>query len=395
VDWTLDVRGWAIGARQRVIAIEGVLDGQALFSAALDVARPGVAAAQAAAADERIGFRAQLGTLRLPREFRIELSAVLAQGRRVPLGSLDGARAQLRTGFEPRRLPVLVTTLGRTGSMLLMRLLSFHPELLVYRPHRFEQRIASYWADVLLALAEPASYLRQIAPPPDVDDPLWWLGRATAAPWNLRDAPVEEWLGGEAVEALAATCQQRVEAAYDRIAATTDAGDGPLFAEKCNLRAAGLLSELYPGSKELFLVRDFRDMVSSIIAFNAKRGAQGFGRAGAATDAGYVDSLAGWATGLRRAWERRRDGAHLVRYEDLVTDPAGALGHILDYLGVDARQAPAMAGRLDEDLPELREHRTTAAPQASIGRWRQDLDPQLAAACEDAFGDALATFGYA
>ena len=54
------------------------------------------------------------------------------------------------------------------------------------------------------------------------------------------------------------------------------------------------LAELYPDSREVFLVRDFRDMVSSILAFNAKRGARGFGRAAAETDAGYVTA---WSDG--------------------------------------------------------------------------------------------------
>ena len=36
--------------------------------------------------------------------------------------------------------------------------------------------------------------------------------------------------------------------------------------------------ELYPRAREVILVRDFRDMVSSMFAFNAKRGFQGFRR---------------------------------------------------------------------------------------------------------------------
>ena len=264
------------------------------------------------------------------------MRAVLEGGGQAPIGTVHGRRAPLRSSFEPRRHPVLVTTLGRTGSMLLMRLLSAHPEVLVYRPHRFEQRIASYWADLLLTLAEPASYIRQIAPPGDVEEPAWWLGREAPMAPSLRDSAVQEWLGGEAVESLAATFQQRIEATYDRIVATTDTRDAALFAEKSNLRASNLLTELYPGSRELFLVRDFRDMVSSILSFNAKRGVQGFGRGNATSDAAYVASLGDWANRLVQAWERRRDSAHLVRYEDLVLDPERALGELLAYLGVDS-----------------------------------------------------------
>jgi hypothetical protein len=389
------VRGWAIGSDRRVIAVEGVHDGARLWRAPLDVERP-AAAADHGAEDEHIGFRAHTSTLPLAPDFELVLEAVLKDDSRAALGTIRGRRALLRpASAQPRRQPVLVTTLGRTGSMLLLRLLSFHPDVLVYRPHRFEQRIASYWADALLSLAEPAAFLRQIAPPPDVEDPLWWLGREGAAPWGLRDTEVVEWLGGDAVDAIAAAFVQRIDATYDRIAATTDTGDALLFAEKANLRPAAILRELYPGAKELFLVRDFRDMVSSILAFNQKRGAQGFGRAGAASDADYVASLGGWARGLVRAWERRGAGAHLVRYEDLVTDPERTLAGVHEYLAVDASAAGAMVARLAEEMPELRDHRTSDGASASLGRWREDLGPDLAAACEATFGEALAAFGYA
>ena len=140
-------------------------------------------------------------------------------------------------------------------------------------------------------------------------------------PWPLRDEAVQEWLGGEAVEALADGRQQRIDALYEHIAATTGGSDEPFFAEKSNLRVSSVAAELYPNGRELFLVRDFRDMVCSVLAFNEKRGVTGFGRAEASSDMEYVERLGGWAASLMRAWERRRERAHLVRYEDLVLDP--------------------------------------------------------------------------
>ncbi len=396
-DWALDVRGWAIGEHAQVVAVEGVNEGRRMWSVPLAVERPHTAAEQGSATNDRIGFQSLAGTLPLAPDFEVEVRAVLERGGHAPLGTVRGRRAPLRSTFEPRRNPVLVTTLGRTGSMLLMRLLSAHPEVIVYRPHRFEQRIASYWADLLLVLAEPTSYIRQIAPWGDLDDPAWWLGREGPMPPVLRDAALQEWLGGEAVESLAATFQQRIQATYDRIVATTDSRDAELFAEKSSIRASNLLTELYPGSRELFLVRDFRDMVSSILSFNSKRGVQGFGRANATSDADYVSSLGSWANQLVQAWDRRRGSAHLVRYEDLVLDPERALGELLAYLGVDsgAQTVSAVRETLAVDLPELRAHATSEDPGASVGRWRTDLAPDLADECERSFKAALEVFGYA
>lgn len=393
-EWALDVRGWAVGDHGPVESVEGVHEGNVLWRVPLLLERPRIAAEHRAGTDA-VGFLALQSVLALPPRHEIEVRAVL-DGRHEPIGSIVAERAPLETGYRPRRRPILITTFGRTGSMLLMRLLVSHPEVLSFKPHRFEQRIASYWIDALLTLAEPVSYLRGIAPQAGVDDRMWWLGDAAPMPWPLRDEGIQEWLGGDAVEELALVAQQRIDRLYERIAAEIGSTEDQFFAEKSNLRVSSVAAELYPEGRELFLVRDFRDMVASVLAFNRKRGVTGFGRGKAGSDREYVERLGGWAASLARAWERRRERAHLVRYEDLVREPEQALGALLSYAGVDASAATveAMLVALREDVPELREHRTTESPQRSVGRWRSDLEPEVREACERAFGDALATFGY-
>jgi hypothetical protein len=394
-DWTLDVRGWAVGAAAQVAAVEGVHEGSVLWRVPLTVDRVRVAA-RFPQARGPIGFEALQSVLTLPPRHEIEVRAELADGSRAAIGSIVAERAPLQTGYVPRRQPILITTFGRTGSMLLMRLLCSHPEVLSYRPYRFEQRIASYWIDALLTLANPVSFLRGVAPQAGPEEPLWWTGADTAMPSALRDEPVQEWLGGEAVEALAAVSQQRIDALYDRIAATTGAGEERHFAEKSSLRVSAVAAELYPDGREVFLVRDFRDMLCSVFAFNEKRGVTGFGRAHEGTDAEYVARLGRWAESLARAWERRRDRAHAVRYEDLVLDPEPALTALLRYVGVDSspETVKGMVEELGVEIPELRDHPTSASAGSSIGRWRTELAPDLQAACEQAFGPALDVFGY-
>lgn len=398
-DWALDVRGWAVGEDGPVAAVEGAHEGTVLWRVRPVLDRPQVTARFPQAGSDPVGFYALPSVLALPPRHEIEVTAVVG-ARAAPIGSIVAERAPLTTGFEPRRQPILITTFGRTGSMLLMRLLSSHPAVLSYRPHRFEQRIAGYWIEALLALSDPASYLRGITPQTvarqGVDDSTWWLGIDAPAPWPLRDRAVQDWLGGDAVEALAETCQQRIDAVYETIATATGATGEPFFAEKSTPRVSSVASELYPNGRELFLVRDLRDMVCSMLAFNEQRGVSGFGRAEADSDVDFVNTLGSQASSLAHAWERRRDRAHLVRYEELVLDPARALTGLLDHVGVDSRPdtVRAMLGGLEEDIPELRGHATSDSAQSSIGRWRTDLDPELAEACERAFGPALELFGY-
>jgi Sulfotransferase family len=393
--FALELRGWAVGAREPLTAVELLADGTVLETVPLDVERPRAAAAFGSPAGGRIGFRALLNTLLLPPELELELRAVTAAGARVPMGAVRGRRATLPGGGGGSLQPLLLTTLGRTGSMLLQRLLDAHPEVLVLRPHRYEQRVAGYWVEVLLALTNPSGYMRQLAPAGSLDEPRWWLGDEGPTAHLHPSEPLHRWLGRDAVMALAELCRARIDALYGE-AAAEEGGHPRYFAEKHTLRSAALTAELYPEAREVFLVRDLRDMVASILAFNRKRGVRGFGEGAAAGEVDYVDRLAGWARALVRSFERRSARAHLVRYEDLVLEPEGTLRALLSYLGVDADAATVAAMResLATEMPELAEHGTAPDPAASVGRWRSDLSDDLKRACERSFGEALAGFGY-
>ena len=65
------------------------------------------------------------------------------------------------------------------------------------------------------------------------------------------------------------------------------------------------MRELYPAARELFLVRDFRDMIASMQAYNARKGFGDFGRETAAERR----HLAGRAAPRSRRPARRLAGA--------------------------------------------------------------------------------------
>jgi hypothetical protein len=392
--YALDVRGWAIGRDRRVSGVELVAEGEVVGAVPLDVERPYVAAEHGV--DPRIGFRALVNALALPTDFELDVNAIGEAGGRLRIGVVRGRRAPLPAVESTGLQPLIVTTLGRTGSMLLMRLLEAHPEVLVLRPHRYEQRIAGYWSEVMLALTDPSSHLRQLAPAGSLDRPRWWLGDEGPTPGFNPQAGLARWLGSDAVISLAGICRDRIDAIYAEAAAMSPDERPRYFAEKHTLRSAAVTAELYPAAREVFLVRDFRDMVSSILAFNRKRDVRGFGEGSADGALDYVDQLAGWAEGLVRRLDRRRAQSHVLRYEDLVREPEATLAALLEYLEVDAREAAvrAMVGSLSTEMPELAQHTTSPDAEGSIGRWRSDLDEELRRACERSFGRALEAFGY-
>jgi hypothetical protein len=391
----IDVRGWAIGRGSPAEAISMRDAGRELRRVPVsgprdDVAEqfPDIAAAPTS------GYFAPVGGLRLAPEFELELVLRLADGTDTRLAVISGRRATLRTGFEPSIQPIGLTALGRTGSTAVTRLLSAHPAIAAYRPFEYEPRVVTYWIDVLQGLAEPAAFRRQIAP----NGPLgenWWIGAREPFPRRLVDEDVQGWLGGDSIEALAHFCQDRIDGLYRRVAERFERPGATYFVEKLGPDTGALMRELYPGARELFLVRDFRDVVASIFAFNEKRGFQGFSRDRASSDAEYVSDWISESVGsFLRAWRARSDGAHLIRYEELVRRPREVLAGVLEFLELDAPRdtIDAMVASLDEPASDV--HRTTAA-EDSIGRWERDLPDDVKEACRQALGHALDQFGYA
>jgi Sulfotransferase family len=390
-----DLRGWAVGRNAPATSMIARHAGGELGRVPIDIARPDVAeqypTLEGAGSS---GFFLPVGALKLDMEFEIEFDAALEDGTRAPLGRIAGRRARLATSFEPGIEPIALTALGRTGSTAVARLLASHPEVVAYRPFEYEPRVVTYWLDVIRDLSEPAAFRRQVAPQGPLDDS-WWIGKRPPFPRRLMDDEIQSLLGGENIDELALFCQRRIERFYRRVAALAGRDDATRFVEKLGPRTGALLRELYTGAREIVLVRDFRDMVASIFAFNRKRGFAGFGRGRAASDAEYVTAhIASSVEKFAEAWRTRSQGAHLLRYEDLVLRPRESVVSMLDYLELDAGPTAIEPMLASLRSPESELHRTISAPERSIGRWRHDLSPEVQEACADALGPALRAFGY-
>jgi sulfotransferase family protein len=397
--YAFDVLGWALGRRVPVTSLELLEAERLLWRVQPTIERPELSASYPEAAiTGAAGFFAVVNSLNLEREFEVLARVRLEDKSRVPLATIRGRREAIASDFEPRIDPLMVTTLGRTGSTILMKVLATHPSIVAYRPFEQEPRVTTYWLDVMRSLADPVSYRRQVNPAGTMH-PAWWVGTSPPFPRRLNDAALTRWLGADALRDIAGFCQQRIEALYAQVASEQGGESPAFFAEKLRPdQTPGLVWELYPRAREVILVRDFRDMVASMFAYNAKRGREGFRRDAFASDADYVTSeVKSSVRALATAWERRRDVAHLVRYEDLVLEPGPTIEKLLSYLGLDAsgRAVDDLTAALRAQGPETEWHRTTEDPQASIGRWKRDLGPGAREACERALAPELQAFGYA
>jgi Sulfotransferase family len=396
-----EIQGWALDAGQPVKCIEVVLGSRkTVLQVPLDRQRPDVA--------ERFpdvphalqcGFHAQVGALHNRANFQIELRAQLADGGRVHIGRIRARRAELPTETGAGMQPLMLNTLGRSGSTWLAWLLSCHPEIVAYEPLDFETRVGTYWISVFQDLAQPSSYFRQVVADNLENERRWWLAEGPAHRPAIGDPRLETWLGSTAVETLATMCRRRIEAFFGEVATAREKDGVRYFLEKFLLEPVtlDLLSEMYSGAREVLLVRDFRDMISSVLAFNEKRGYSAFGRERVASDGEYVKSIAyKQALGMLNRWRDRAEIAHLVRYEDLVLKPSNTLAALCRFLGIDSRE-PTLETTLDratQQATSMAHHRTAADAAASVGRWRHDLSPDLAKLCNEVLGPVLIEFGY-
>jgi hypothetical protein len=388
--------GWALGDPKPLTSIEVYQEGRIVTAVAPTDERPDIGAAFPAVADgERCGFRIPVSALDLRREFELSL---IARGSdfHVPIAKVRGRRQPLPAASPDLIQPLMVNTIGRSGSSWLVWLLGCLNEAVAFSPWTRDPRVGTYWTGVLQGLARPQSYLAQLVPGP-LDERTWWLDREDLKSGLAGDPKLEAWLAGEAVESIAAMCQTRIEAFYQWVA---DAGASPrYFVEKFMpyQLAPDLLNEMYPGAREVILVRDFRDIFCSVLAFNRKRGFEAFGRTADESDAQYVETRL--YNSARDLLGRRRalgDAAHVVRYEELIQSPAATLGSLMEFLGIepDQEEIAATLERAESEAPNMDPHKTSDKISASIGRWERDLSPEMIAVCGEVLDPVLTEFGY-
>lgn len=285
-----------------------------------------------------------------------------------------------------RRLlhPVLVSGGGRSGTTLLMLLLSTSPQVTFARVHPYEHRYLTYllrWAQLLRPGKVPARWnqVAMVGRAQRMMGPLLW------PPEDLLGDPDDFWQAcflavWEEVSARAAAV---VEAAHPGLPATH-------YAEKTPPWVARDLAGLLPFTT-LMPVRDPRDVFLSVVAFVEKRGRPGFGMHAGESPAEFARRFVhNQRTRLTEASRALRTGtAVVVRYEDLVQDLPGQARRLSEIIGVTLDPAGVAAG---ED--HYRQHSTTSSPEESVERWRHELDPEIAALFSESLAGLLEPFGY-
>lgn len=285
--------------------------------------------------------------------------------------------------------PILVDYFTRDGSTLTMRLLASSPQIAVEDVYPYERKYFAYfwrWAQIIDRGDWPEGEWG-----PGALGSLDELRTATLVgppPWQPR--PLIDPRAGE--PELSRRCFELVWGEFSRRAAERSAGGGApgvvRYAAEKHLNTWLVPLEQLPEHELIVLLRDPRDSWLSMRSF--EQGAS-FGGEHRSSEERLLDHVISrqrerlrWISGLLES-----DGGEVIRYEDLVRDLDGVAVRLSARLGVDLDPAAAA------DHRETRtRHVSAASPEASIGRWRAELDPEVAETFARELGPELRAVGF-
>jgi Sulfotransferase family len=165
-------------------------------------------------------------------------------------------------------------------------------------------------------------------------------------------------------------------------------------------QAAELLMSLFPRSRLIFLLRDGRDVVDSMLdaaqpgswLIGSLSGFRGMERSRALRMQAY---LWRWRTeAVQSAFESHPEELRaLVRFEDLREDPGPVIERLAGWLDLDPGPIRDLAERSSADQIENKS-RGTFVRSATPGLWREHLSAEEQAEVKGILGETLVRLGY-
>jgi hypothetical protein len=237
--------------------------------------------------------------------------------------------------------PILIDSLGRSGSTILADSLGSHPAIANFGGYPFEYRFFSYCLHAVYVVTSPANHPHSMGGDAFENRHPFDIG---FNPFNHRDYDrllghdrLREFYEGEFARDAAKFFMGQARRA---IALNAQAKPGAVaFVEKVGgPLLANLAANVCANVREIVLIREFWELALSMIAFDAQRGTSGFFSATTREDAdAWLVELALQQDHLRR--RARFDGMIAVSYADLMRDPRGRMKALMDELRIETDAA--------------------------------------------------------
>lgn len=269
--------------------------------------------------------------------------------------------------------PVLLSTMGRTGSTAIMALLAQHPNIVVAGERPYEVEMGCYYSYALRTLLANGDHTRSLR----TDDITHTANRFHIGfnPYfepsfvNVFKNPLvlQKYLTSRLPARVGSAFREIILDYYEELAKDRGTDHPIYFAEKSLPERDSRLGIrfMFPNLKEIVLVRDLRDVVCSSASSNGLS----FNR--------IIEDVEIAARQTVAILEEDRPSILLLRYEDIILNRKKALSNVFNFLGL------ATIAEDDQSLGQLfASHATSVNPAASIGRWKRDLTPDQKENCE-------------
>jgi hypothetical protein len=380
------IEGWAVDLEfsENPVSISIFVNGDHRGTCRAVHVRPGVILPSGEAAPDRCAFRHVFDPPLSPFiEHRVEVVETWS-GQVLPNGQHTLERPVCRE-VNDARIPVLVTSAGRSGSTLLMNQFACDPDIVVGDRYPYEIKQIAYHAAAFRALVAAADRRRSTDPDTMFEagrhhwigaNPYYEAGFFQLANPSVRLRDFYEHGVPGSYSALFSTF---IHEFYTILAESQRKQTARFFCEKGTLdetvRQGARL--FFTQVNEVVLVRDPRDLLCSMMAFWKHP---------------PDDAMALLRSMIPQLLQITREGRPdtlVIRYEDLIREPIRTSGRISAFLGLDLLSPPAT---WNAAIPAS--HRTSESPSASIGRWRRELSAEQIKTCNSEFSVFMREFDY-
>jgi hypothetical protein len=283
--------------------------------------------------------------------------------------------------------PLILTHIPRSGSTLLMDILSGHDGIIVARHYPYEVKVALYYAMAAQIMTNRGDHEKS-------GSPTEFMRQHFSLPFNpynhaqfndvFNDEFTARWLFDiHLTKRTNDFCRSVAMDYYNMLSTTQNKTNALYFAEKSELNDAfrARLRAIFPELKEIVLVRDFRDTYCSYKTYFSK---SGFTRAAA------MQYFHNSVRNLLTIREQGDSTTLFIRYEDCLTNPDLTLRSVYEFL--DLSMGPISVE--DDKMKLFAVHATSESPIASIGRWKHELVGEERGALDREIGPFLQAFGY-
>lgn len=280
-----------------------------------------------------------------------------------------------------KQIPVFLRLIhGRCGSTLMMQLLASARNLYVDDKYPYENRYLSFFDKAATIIG-------------DNPNPTWTNDSLISEENNLL-GPIP-YFDTEIFdrELLPDELRKRfINTLFDMIRSYNKCNNNETiyYAEKATPQAIDNFNKV-TYCKNIFLIRDPRDIFISIREFNKKREHLGFGWKENQSETDFVRELCvGFKKYLQHFSEIEEDDRRFkVKYEDLIKNPIQETERLSDWLGCELNYNYVLDNKLN-----ISQHITTKNGNSSSYRWEKELSEELKSVFIENIGDELKLVGY-